>query len=138
MARPKKDTITKEVLLDLINDGYKNEEIAEKLNVSKNTIGRRIKEYGLSVNKGRPLGSEDKQKRIVTKPRQYQEPETDFLRPGPRPVDMQFGISDEQVVMRCQSVYDFSESIARLKPEFKNQIGLPKSYKKVYDNGKRY
>ncbi len=117
---------------EMTKDGYTAEEIAKKLGVTSRTVNNWRKRMGsVSPYKGRPAGRKDLAER-------QREEEVSFLRPGPRPADMQCGISDEQVVMRCQSVYDFTESIARLKPEFRDQVGLPKRFKKIYDNGKRY
>ncbi len=104
---------------EMTRDGYTAEEIAKRLGVTSRTVKNWRKKTGAkSPHSGRPKGSK------CFSPRQYEE-DVSFLRPGPRPADMQFGISDEQLASSCRSAYDQG----RLKPEFKNQVDLPKRIK---------
>ncbi|MCR3923196.1 MAG: helix-turn-helix domain-containing protein [Firmicutes bacterium] len=109
----------------MTKEGYTAEEIAAEFDVSSRTIKNWRKKMGVEAPyAGRPKGRKDTAVRA--------EEEVSFLRPGKRPAELQFAISDEQVVMHCQSVYDCSSNVAVLKGEFRNQIGLPKTFKKIY------
>lgn len=134
MPRPKKETITRDLLEELIQNGYRRDQIAKNFNVSKNTISRRIAEYELQMAKGRPEGSLDKQKRSVRNVREYQIPEPVVLRPGPRPAEMLFSISDESILEYAQSIYDCHGPVAILQNEFKRQTDLPSKIKKIYNS----
>lgn len=109
----------------MTREGYTAEEIAAEFRVTSRTVKNWRKIMGAeSPHAGRPEGRKDTVIRA--------EEDVSFLRPGARPADMQFAISDEQVVMHCQSIYDCTNRVAVLKAEFRNQIGLPKTLKKTY------
>lgn len=109
----------------MTREGYTADEIAAVFGVSARTVKNWRKSMGTEApHAGRPKGRRDSVVRA--------EEEVSFLRPGARPIEMQFAISDEQVVMHCQSVYDCSSTVAVLKGEFRNQVGLPKTFKKIY------
>lgn len=110
----------------MTREGYTSGEIAGFFGVTSRTVKNWRKKMGTeSPLSGRPEGRKDTGVR-------EDEDKADFLRPGPRPADMQFSISDEQVVMRCQSIYDCHTPVAILSNEFQEQVGLPKRFKKIY------
>lgn len=106
--------------------GLNESEIAAEIGCTDRSVRTYLREAGVAPRKRGP------QKGAEYKTQMNTEEEMGFLRPGPRPAEMQFSISDEQVVMHCQSIYDCSTTVAVLKDEFINQVGLPRRYKKVY------